>query len=279
MNKQFIEEKTASLKENKKILEKEVLDIREKLLPYKEYANIISYMDKKEYDIIIPELLQIHYDGDLYKRLQDSTFKKIFENLENITDEQKDIIKTIESRKPLVFLSRQEVNTLEALKDVECEIGWYYKNILDSEYKQMDGDIIITDPGYLLKEEDDSCEFEEWKEKVKELNNFCDTWGIRRNTIYGDWSCTTYDLDTKKIIGNFCADGGEVVVIPLEKALEYNPDFNYHIEKLWTTTLIKDFHGKVKIIVEEEKDLRYEDYSVHIIGKGNINFKTSQTGL
>ena len=61
--------------------------------------------------------------------------------------------------------------------------------------------------------------------------------------------------------------------------IEYNPDFNDHIEKPWTTTLIKDFHGKVRIIVNENKISSYDEYEVSVIGEGNINFKTSQSGL
>lgn len=29
-----------------------------------------------------------------------------------------------------------------------------------------------------------------------------------RDTIYGDWSCTTFNSDNKEPIGEFCADAG-----------------------------------------------------------------------
>lgn len=90
-------------------------------------------------------------------------------------------------------------------------------------------------------------------------------------TIYGDWSCTTFNSDTKEKIGEFCADAGMVAVFLLDEVLRYNPDFNYHTEKLWTTTLIHDFHGTVELHREGEE--------VAVVGKGNINFIGKQTGF
>lgn len=114
---------------------------------------------------------------------------------------------------------------------------------------------------------------------------------ICRDTLYGDWSCTTYNSDTREKIGEFCADAGMVGVFLLDEVLKYNPDFDYHINRPWTTTLIKDFDGEVEfeIIhtegVYEEKTMfhskgeKWEDDSVSVIGRGNINFETKQTGF
>lgn len=114
---------------------------------------------------------------------------------------------------------------------------------------------------------------------------------ICRDTIYGDWSCTTFDSDTKEPIGEFCADAGMVAVFLLDEVLKYNPDFDYHINRPWTTTLIKDFDGDVHFEVvhkegyyEEdtewwEKGDKWEDNQVQVIGKGNINFVGKQTGF
>lgn len=114
---------------------------------------------------------------------------------------------------------------------------------------------------------------------------------ICRDTLYGDWSCTTYNSDTNDVLGRFCADAGMVGVFLLDEVLKYNPDFNYHIERPWTTTLIKDFDGEIdfKIVHTEgvyedytefhSKGDKWEDDSVIVIGKGNINFKTRQTGF
>lgn len=104
------------------------------------------------------------------------------------------------------------------------------------------------------------------------------------NTIYGDWSCTTYNSDTKEPIGSFCADGGLVGVFLLDEVLKYNPEFDNHIKCPWTTTLIKNFEGTVQFIVSQgEKE---DDFNVSVIGHGTnkktgkpLNFFTAQTGL
>jgi len=74
-------------------------------------------------------------------------------------------------------------------------------------------------------------------------------------------------------------------VFLLDEVLTYNPDFDYHINRPWTTTLIKDFDGDIVIEVvnveyedEETGEIR-EDEEVQVIGKGNINFYTTQTGF
>lgn len=192
------------------------------------------------------------------------------------------------------------------------------------------GDIIITDPCYIMRKDDNykdystkpqwdvfitaDCEKEpelwqaqyqlydaasdQWRKENMDDWERCDygdnmealgiTTYLCRDTIYGDWSCGTYNTDTKEKLGSFCADAGLVAVFLLEEVLKYNPDFDYHTERTWTTTLIKDFDGEISIDVVEvkppddidEEDLEYfEDQEVRVIGTGNINFFTTQTGL
>jgi hypothetical protein len=178
------------------------------------------------------------------------------------------------------------------------------------------GDIIITDPCYIIKKRDETTRpkwkdymdledysgmtrselmalgfFEQYKKLTKAIENWDkenpDDWevcdfgddmealGIKnyisRDTIYGDWSCTTFNTDTKEPIGEFCADAGMVAVFLLDEVLKYNPDFDYHINRPWTTTWIKDFDGEVKFEKIRGK--------VRVVGKGNINFVGKQTGL
>lgn len=92
------------------------------------------------------------------------------------------------------------------------------------------------------------------------------------DTGYGDWSCTTLEKGTNKKLGEFCADAGMVGVFLLDEVLKYNPNFDYHIQRPWTTTLIKNFNGDIEI-------KRNDEDGVYIEGKGNINFYTIQTGL
>ena len=148
------------------------------------------------------------------------------------------------------------------------------------------GDIIITDPCYICKDDDWSkCGYGDNMRRLGIKNYIC------RDTIYGDWSCTTFNSDTKEPIGEFCADAGLVAVFLLDEVLKYNPDFDYHINRPWTTTLIKDFDGEVNFeIVHTEgvydedtswckKGEKWEDDSIQVIGKGNINFVGKQTGF
>lgn len=150
------------------------------------------------------------------------------------------------------------------------------------------GDIIITDPCYIIKKNSGDwgkCGYGDNMKAIGIENYLC------RDTIYGDWSCTTFNSDTKEAIGEFCADAGMVAVFLLDEVLAYNPDFDFYETKPWTTTLIKDFDGDIEInIIHIEgvydddtewhsKGDKWEDNEVRVIGKGNINFETHQTGL
>ncbi len=126
---------------------------------------------------------------------------------------------------------------------------------------------------YKAREEWDSIPHSDWERchcggdmSVLGLKTF-----IVGDTLYGDWSCTTFNSDTEEKIGEFCADAGMVGVFLLDEVLAYNPDFDYHINRPWTTTLIKDFHGTV--------ELHMEDDTVQVIGRGNVNFLAGQTGF
>lgn len=143
--------------------------------------------------------------------------------------------------------------------------------------------IIITDPCYIVKEDDwERCDYGD-NMKVLGIKNY-----LSSSTIYGDWSCTTFNADTKEAIGEFCADAGLVGVFLLDEVIEYNPEFAEWIAKHpWCVTVIKNFTGDVDIILEEIQVANEEEDSglpetyeeVRVIGKGSLNFFTTQTGL
>lgn len=186
------------------------------------------------------------------------------------------------------------------------------------EYPKFAGDVTAYDKAMkeyysLMNKYDDwrKCEYGEDMEQLGFTNCICEP------TIYGDWSCTTWSTPRKDVtaqleelcvlqrkqyelskqygedsvqskiyddkifsatvdlknIGEFCADAGTVAVFLLDEVLKYNPNFDYHINRLWTTTLIKDFDGEVEYYVDESEG------EAHIIGTGNVNFFTTQTGL
>lgn len=146
-----------------------------------------------------------------------------------------------------------------------------YQRYLDTEPKHFHGDIIITDPCYVIKDDD-------WSNVCNHIDdpNYEPIPGaIVHDTIYGDWSCTTFDAKTKKPIGEFCADAGLVAVFDLTEVLKYNPTFDYHITKEWTTTLIKDFDGDVWFKIKHYNTSYGDNYSVHVMGRG-INTKTNE---
>lgn len=167
------------------------------------------------------------------------------------------------------------------------------------------GDIIITDPCYIIKSPEDYAKelgipfpaYPKYTEDIKaydkamseyrSFTNKYDDWGkcdygdnmevlgfsnyISESTIYDDkMFSATVDL---KNIGGFCADAGMVAVFLLDEVLKYNPNFDYHINRLWTTTLIKDFDGEVEYYIDDAEG------EAHIIGTGNVNFFTTQTGF
>lgn len=129
------------------------------------------------------------------------------------------------------------------------------KNPLHKEF--VNKNIIITDPCYIFE---DYC-----KAEAKGV--------LMRDTIYGDWSCTTYNSETKTEIGKFCADAGMVCVVETDNEMIDH-------EKLmklqsYCRTIIENFTGTVYI---KRIPGDYED-EIQIIGEGNINFVGKQTGL
>lgn len=147
-------------------------------------------------------------------------------------------------------------------------------------------DIIITDPCYIFndKQYDKSNGY-------LNLENIGIKNYISHSTLYGDWSCTTFNTDTNKEIGQFCADAGMVCVAPLNKVTSLSDEYNNIKDKEWTRTIIKGFTGHVYVDFKTDGGIYDEDTPYHnkgdkwtydyieIVGEGNINFRTKQTGL
>lgn len=262
MNKEWVKNKNEELKReienDKKLLYDEILNAD--FLSGKEKKDLIKKFNKKDYRHIANCC-----EGECITSLIDC--------------EEKERIRI----KPL----------LDQLADVARKLDDYeynsepYNRYLDSEPMEFDGDIIVTDPCYIMRAKhhgtipmyENDWEESEYGYNMEKLgiHNY-----MTRDTLYGDWSCTVYNTDTKEEIGEFCADAGIVSVINLDEVLKYNPDFDYHINKPWTTTLIKNFKGTVQFVVEMECGI----FKVKVIGNGidketgePINFEGFQTGL
>lgn len=173
--------------------------------------------------------------------------------------------------------SKKYRSVLEILKDK------IYLKYEDSEPMKCDGDIIITDPGYITYSHKDwrLCKYGDRMERLG-IKNY-----IVRSTLYGDWSCGTYNTDTNESLGEFCADSGLVGVFLLDEVLKYNPEFDYHIKRKWTTTWIQNFKGTIQYratVVNTEDDLWHEanafleGHGINKLTGEPINFITSQTG-
>lgn len=163
---------------------------------------------------------------------------------------------------------------------------WHTKRIKSAKF---DGDIIITDPCYISHGLDESCRSDDWHKcaygdnmEALGIHNY-----ITNGTIYGDWSCHTFEKKTHRVLGRFCADAGMVGIFDLKEVLNYNPNYNDPHELPVTTTLIKNFKGKVWIEKHfDDKDIYNWKSYIKIVGSGvdkttgeKIEFFTRQTGI
>ena len=168
------------------------------------------------------------------------------------------------------------------------EFNRLYDQYMESEPMEFDGDILITDPRYIIKE---SAEDEDW-ERCK-YGSAMEALGIThymvRETIYGDCRCVTYNTATKEPLGEYYSDTGLIAVFLLDEVLAYNPDFKMHITDPEAVTLIRNFKGTVQFVVTEEAyewcGKPFVNYSVRVTGHGTdktsgeaIEFSTMQTG-
>ena len=234
---------------------------------------------------------------------------------------------------------------LERYFKLAHDIAFGIDKLIDMEM-EFEGDIIITDPCYIMRKLDYSSE-PKWKDymsysSIKEYPDYDeekrksemfskeyeiydkaahkwrhehpDDWHVcefgenmevfgfskymTRDTLYGDWSCTTYDLDTKELIGSFCADAGLVSVFLLDEVMKYNPNYKQVKENSWCVTCVRDFKGTVEFRVEHtegqyeettkyhNKGDKWENNEVKVYGHGinkvsgkPINFVGTQTGF
>lgn len=128
------------------------------------------------------------------------------------------------------------------------------------------GDIIITDPMYVIKSEEDwhRCEY---GENLAELE--IDTYITSEHS--DEIGSDVVSLDTPKKLGEFCSDSAMVSIMLLSEVRKYNPDFDKELGK-HCYTIIKDFEGDIEVLEMEEDD--GTDQRLYFIGKGNKNFRT-----
>ena len=128
------------------------------------------------------------------------------------------------------------------------------------------GDIIITDPMYIVKSEEDwhRCEY---GEKLEALDIF--TYITAGN---GDeFASNVVSLDAHECLGELGSDSCMISVMLLSELRQYNYDFDKDLEK-HCYTIIEDFDGEVQLVEMEERDDNCQRF--YFIGKGNKNFRT-----
>ena len=137
------------------------------------------------------------------------------------------------------------------------------------------GSIVITDPCYFIKEED-------WDGMDTDFKALGFTDFLVDETHYGDWSCTTYDYDSGEEIGEFCADAGMVCVALLAEVAKYNPSSLDLIKNGRCSTIVENFDGNVLFHLKQfpyyYQDRKFLETILTVVGRGNINFETKQTG-
>ena len=157
---------------------------------------------------------------------------------------------------------------------------WYgreLKDYIDSKTLEFrNEDILITDPGYIIKE--DSWDDWEKTDYGRQFEKIGITKYATKDTLYGDWGCTTWNTDTKEEIGQFCADAGEVSILSLDEVKKYNPNIeNWCKEHYWCATIIRNFTGTAQIKIGYDE--AHHDFFCYVQGNGSVNFYGGQTSI
>ncbi|MBO5287457.1 MAG: hypothetical protein J6B34_04965 [Clostridia bacterium] len=126
------------------------------------------------------------------------------------------------------------------------------------------GDIIITDPCYLMKSQSDwsICSY---GDDLGALD-FTSSFKVYSADMIAN---SIFNTDTNQLLGEIKSDSGMLSVLYLDEVLSYNPQFEKGLSPK-CYTIIKGFNGEVsKVKIDGDPDQAYA-----IVGKGNINFRT-----
>ena len=94
-----------------------------------------------------------------------------------------------------------------------------------------------------------------------------------KTELYKEYKQYEKQFNDAHTLGSFCADAGMVCVVYLEDVLKFNPNFKqWASTHPWCATIIENFDGNVEYEIDEHDE-------AHIVGTGNINFYTAQSGF
>lgn len=204
------------------------------------------------------------FNAYLKDRLDGKTYRREIRSAENVDEFVSEMFSAMEFSESYIMLGLSN-------------------DLLDSEAVEFDGDIVITDPYFFIKNDDD---LEAYCSDHK-LDRFGFEHYMERDTIFGDWECFVKDTDADKYIGEFRAETGRVSVTLLDEVMKYNPDFNSVIDvsplacstkdqsdsgEAEAAAVIYDFKGTVRFVVREYsfeyKGKNIIDHRVEVVGHG-----------
>lgn len=149
--------------------------------------------------------------------------------------------------------------------------------VIEEQIMVADNDtLVITDPCYLLKNEDwdtfgnPPYYWSKGQEFLSTLNfGEC----LIADTGYGDWTNSITNNDTGETLGMFCADAGMVCVVTMSDLTNYGYDkqkVQDYIDR-GLITIIPDFTGTIKL----HSELGEYNYTLTVIeGTGDFNFSS-----
>jgi hypothetical protein len=138
----------------------------------------------------------------------------------------------------------------------------------DKKMKRFKGSIVIGDPSYFIKSDDDyqRCEYG----KKLSVLGFSDYLYLE----FPDDPQIVINTDTGKVLGGICQDSCSVAVVYKSELEKHNPNYEEAFGDKSNRTVIEDFDGEIDCeIVPAETDYGSDTDTV-ITGTGNINFRS-----
>lgn len=129
---------------------------------------------------------------------------------------------------------------------------------VEQEMKADDDTLIITDPCYIMREED----WDRWigmafsdnpielDTYLRKYHNFGEV--IACDTGYGDWSNEIIELETGNCLGEFTADAGMVIVCTASDLSNYGYDKEKieDLQERGCLTIIPNYSGDIELVYE-----------------------------
>lgn len=178
-------------------------------------------------------------------------------------------LKSLYSNKDDIEIPVRQIFQIKQIRDLNpCDIG------LSSILSFKNEDVIITDPCYIMREKDSSCDVDDWDRCNcgSNLEALGITYYDTKPTLFGDWQCCVVNKDSGEIIGNFSSDSGMVSVINYNQVLMYNPEITKKgLEESKSALILRGYTGDISIKTRYVCG-EYPRWERYVEGRGSINF-------